>query len=358
MSETTTTSLKTYADFQKYNFFRRPEWRFERVLALVDRNDATPGRCTKRDDPIVRAARSFVLTWRNGDDEKREKLLWENPGLYYAYDFYKKTGEDADASMYIQARLLARQTPEEIGDIMGVMPEAVRWYADLFFDVIPHLDRRDWITKHVLVPAVMRSGVKQAVSGDMTAPLAKDSTVAVPFMDGTVKMFAYFGGKFLVDAMLGGMQAGQPLTRPDDLGNWLDKTISNTVRRRAMQASVTFEINKYNVLELMAVHTRIMEIEKSDESQEQTRSTQERHIKALMDEIPWVAGADGEKVYQEDMGVVGRLDNMAGELRDDELLLLASGRVVPALQDKFPAQLPPPRREKKSVLGAQDVELP
>lgn len=342
--------LKTYADYQKYNFFRSPAWRWDRVLSLVDRDDGVPGRCTRRDDEFVRTARSFVLKWQNGDDDMKEKLLWENPGLYYAYDFQQRVADDPEAAMYIQARLLARLTPAEVADTMGMMPDAIEWYARLFFDVLPYLDKRDWITKQVLVPSLMRAPVKAEEETGF-----KDSTVARPMMDGSLKLFAYFGGKHLVDLMIHGMQVGKPVTSPEDAANWLDNNISQTIKARTAQASRLFEINKYNVMELFTIHNQILAIEKSEENQDQTKSTQERHIKAMIDEIPWAVGSDGEKLYGG--STVGRFDNMASELRDDELILIASGRKAPTIADHFPDKLPEPRRTKKSALTSEDVDL-
>ncbi len=355
------TPIKTFADYQKYNFFRPPDWRWDRVMKLVDRKDKA-GRCTRRDDDYVRAARNFLLRWRKEDitEQERDRLLFEMPGMYFAYDFHRRLNDDHEASMYLQARLLAGQTPEQIGEAMGVMPEAVTWYAAIFFDVADKLKNRDWVTKQIIAPALARGNAppKMVADDDEEEDLPptpfKDSTVAKPFLDGSLKLFAYFGGPHLVDLMIGGMESGKPLTSPDDLKNWMDGTWSTILRRRSMQAAMSFEVNKYNVLELFAVHTRIIEIERSEESNEQARTTTERHIKAMVDEIPWAVGDDGVKLYGGT--TVGRFDSMAGELRDDELLRIASGQTAPTLSD-YPDKLPPPRRDKKSVVMAQTDEI-
>lgn len=350
-------TLPSYADVQKYNFFRPPSWRWERVLSLVDRPGEVIGRCTRRDDRVVRAAKSFAVRRQSADQMTLDRLQAENPALFYAYDFHQRAQDDPEAALYIQARLLARQTPEQVADVMGITADTVTWYADLFFDVIPYLDKRDWITKQVLVPAMLRSGgVAPPGAADAQAQPFRDSTVARPFMDGTLKLFAYFGGPHLVDVMIAGLQAGRPLTSVEDMDNWFDRTVATTVRRRTAQAATMFEVNKYNVMELFAVHSRIMEIERSEESQEQARTTTERHVKALMDEIPWAVGGDGEELY--DGTAVGRFDRMSSELRDDELLLVAGGRPAPTVApDNFPAALPPPRKDKRSVLTIQEPEL-
>lgn len=348
--------LKTYADYQKYNFFRTPDWRWERVLKLVDRPGDVPGRCNKRDDATVRTAKTFLCKRKNGDQMMLEKLKFENPGLFFAYEFHERAQEDPEAAMYIQARLLARQTPEQIGGVMGILPAAVQWYADLFFDVVPYLDQRDWITKQVIVPGLVRTTGVKLPETDIPEHGFKDSTVARPFMDGTLKLFAYFGGPHLVDIMIGGLQAGKPLVGVDDADNWFDRTINTTLRRRTAQAAHMFEINKYNVMELFAVHSRLMEIARSEENQDQARSIMEKHIKATVDEIPWAVGGDGEKLYEGT--IVGRFDTMSGELRDDELILVASGQVAKTVSpDNFPRELPPPRKEKKSILMTQTDDI-
>lgn len=355
MAEETFTP-KTYADYQKFNFFRTPNWRWERVVSLIDRPGAMPGRCTKRDDDVVRQAKSFVLRRQHGDQQTVDRLMFENPGLFYAYDFYIRTLDDRDAAMYIQARLLARQSVEHVAGVMGMLPDAVKWYSELYFDVIPHLDQRDWITKQVLVPAMVRSAGVGTPEDVPPAYGFKDSTVAKPFMDGSLKLFAYFGGTHLVDLMIAGLQAGKPLTSPEDATNWLDKAIGTTVRRRAAQAAQTFEVNKYNVMELFSVHTQLVALERSEESQDQARSTMERHVKATIDEIPWSVGSDGERVFEGT--AVGRFDRMSSELRDDELIRIASGQTAPTVaRDNFPDRLPPPRKDKRSVLTTTDNDI-
>lgn len=348
--------LKTYADYQKYNFFRTPEWRWERVLKLVDRPGEVPGRCSKRDDKVVREAKAFMCKRMSGDLATLEKLKFENPGLLYAYEFHQRAQDDPEAAMYIQARLLARQTYEEVAKTMGVLPDAIKWYAELFFDVVPYLDHRDWISKQVIIPGLIRSAGVTPVETDLPQNAFKDSTVARPFMDGTMKLFAYYGGPHLVDLMIGGLQAGKPLTGADDADNWFDRSINTTLRRRTAQAATVFEINKYNVMELFAVHGRLMEIARSEENQDQARSVLEKHIKSTVDEIPWAVGGDGEQLYGGTM--VGRFDDMSSELRDDELLLMASGQVVRTVApDNFPKALPPPRKDKKSVLMTNTDEI-
>jgi hypothetical protein len=345
--------MKLYADYQRYNFFRRPEWRWDRVLGLCDRYP-NPGRCTKRDDDFIRKARNFLLR-RRDDPDKREQLWFEYPGLSYAYDMRQKSAESPEGAMFIEARLLAGQSYADIAASMSTLPDTVRWYEALYFNVLPHLRARDWITKAVLLPAILKYNGAFAAKDSSAALPFRDSVVARPFLDASLKLFAYFGGPQLVDVMLAGFQAGKPLSSQDNMANWFDQNWSMTLRRRSSQAALQFEINKYNVTELFAVHSRIIEVERSAENQDQVRSDTERHIKAMVDEIPWAFGADAKKSRAGT--VLGRLEDMPGELRDEEMLKVASGETVPGLADNFPARLPPPRKKQAELLGLKNPEL-
>jgi hypothetical protein len=348
--------MKHWADFQKNNFFRRPDWRWERVLKMVDRYPA-PGRCTRRDDKFVKDARNFILRWRDKDsDDDREELWLESPGLFYAHNLMAKAQDRPEGVSFLEARLLARQTPEQIAPIMGITVDTIRWYEALFFNVIDRLDQRDWITSAVLMPAIKKhhGAWKQAAAEEVMVS-AKDSTVALPFLDSTLKLFAYFGGPYVVDVMITGFRQGKSLASPDDIGQWFDEHMSLTVRRRSAQAAMRFEINKYNVTELLSVHTRIIELEQSEEGTDQHRTTTERHIKAMVNEIPWLVGDQGGKVVKGT--ILGRLDEMAGELRDDEVLRLSSGESVPGLKIDFPRELPPPRTKTSRLLGFREEDL-
>lgn len=334
--------MKLYEDYQRFNVFRRPDWRLERVLKIIDRLP-NPGRCTSRDDNYVKQARNFLLRWRaKGSEEEREELFWENPGLFYAYQIHERAEDEPEPAMFIQARLLARQGHKEIAECISTCPETIDWYEKLFFNVSDRLQNRDWITKHVLLPSIMKNhGVMPAKADDGEVLPFKDSTVAKPFLDASLKMFAYFGGQYIVDIMITGFQQGKPLVSPDEMSAWFDHHWSMTIRRRSHQAALQFEVNKYNVMELFAVHTQIMALEKSEESQEQQRTATERHIKAMLDDLPFAVGDDGEKMARGT--VLGYHDTQAAELRDDELLRAQHGEKV--AQDVLES-LPPPRKQK------------
>lgn len=332
--------MKLNSEYQKFNAFRRPDWRFERVLEIVDRVPS-PGRCTRRDDEYVRLARSFVMRWRSKETRaEREPLYWENPGLFYAYEIFEAAEDEPEPALFIEARLLAKQTPEAIAEAVSTSPDAVEWYERLFFNVSDRLANRDWVTKHVLMPAVTgKSGGPNGID-EPKAP-----AITRRFLDGSLKMFAYFGGEHMVDVMLSGFQHGKPLRSPDDLHEWLDGQWRTTIRRRSAQAALQFDVNKYNVMQLFELHNQIRAIEQSSDGKDQQRNATERHIKAMMDNIPWVSG-DAGRAVADDSRAAG-LDDGAAEMRDDELILAGAGAPNrEALEEVRNLKMPPPSKKK------------
>lgn len=337
--------------YEKVNPFREPDWRWERVLDMADRQP-TPGRCSRRDDEYIRAARSFLLRWRARADADRRELFYENPGLFLAYQIFEKQQEADERALTLQARLLANMGYKEIARSMDTLHQAVDWYEALFFNVRDKLHARDWVTRQVLVPAMSRGLGLDRAAEEERSPWAAQP-IAHPFLDSSLKMFAYFGGPVVCEFMIYCFQAGKRCASPDKLGEWFDEHFSVTAKARSAQAARTFEINKFNVMELFATHLRILEIEKSADSAEHKRTTIEKHVGALLGELEgvWSVGADQEQV--EGTGLPA-YDAAAAELRDDELLLVAGGdadKRLGALEQLAELELPPPTRKEGTKYG-------
>jgi hypothetical protein len=182
--------------------------------------------------------------------------------------------------------------------------------------------------KHVLLPASDR--FVEHDDDDNDAPQFKTAVVVRPHLDMTLKFFAYYGGPIMCEFMISGFKRGQIVHTQDEIGDYLNEQMMIDCQRRSAQAMREFEINKYNVMELFATHTRIMEIQKSAESQEERHSTIEKHIHGMLTEIPWTVGADAREVFEGT--VVGEYDEMSAELNSEELMFIGAGQRVDALE--------------------------
>lgn len=342
-------SLRTYAEMQRWDPLRRPDWRFERVLQMADRFP-TPGRCTNRDDEWVRKARNFVLKWRNRPDA-RDDLWREEPGLWYAYRLKEAATEDPNAPFTIEARLLAGQPDAEVAHEAQTITPTVTWYGKLFFDVADSLGHHDWVLRQVLIPAARRAGEDRAsrrgkASYD-TAPIVD------PFLDYSLKFFAYFGGPLLLEVMLSGFVRGNRLASRDDAEQFADAYHARVLKFRSAQAAGTFEVNKFNVTELFAAHHRLLEIQRAVEADDGRGNAMEKSVGALLREFPWASGPRARRALEGTP--LAEYDGHAAELRDEELLLTAAGSPPASAAGLKLLTLPPPRPREHG--GANDAEL-
>ena len=332
-------------DPRTYDPYRRPDWRFERVLHLADRQPV-PGRCTKRDDEVIRGMKSFLLRWRNRSEQGREELLHENPGLYYAYQLHENEADDHELEFMLQSRLLSGQDPEDIAKSLGTLPEAVTWYETVFFNVADRLENHDWIVKHILLPAAARNVIQAQPGDDAGQQAARFTLVAKPFLDWSLKWFSYFGGPVVCEWMIGGFKQGKPVTRQEDIDAFVDNHWSSTIRRRSAQAAGIFEVNKYNVMELFHTHAQIMTLERSTDTAENKTTDLEHHINHFLGGLPWAVGKAGKEQFSEMS--IGEYDETAAELRSDELMLVAASNDVTDFEHLRDLELPHPVAEEEN----------
>jgi hypothetical protein len=313
-----------------YDPHLRPDWRWERVLELTSRQPS-PGRCTRFDDEYIARARSFMLRWKKGENE-REKLRSEHQGMFYAHQIWDKINQSPEVQFIVEACLLANKTYEAIAKEVFTTPAAIEWYEAIFFNIKPRIQSHGWIFAHVLLPASDRYYEQQnADDDDDDTPVFRTPVVVRPHLDMTLKFFSYFGGPIVNDYMLTGFKRGMKVDTQDELGGWLDENFMVAIQKRSAQSAHVFEINKYNVMELFATHSRIMEIQKSSESQEERHSTIERHIHSMLGEIPWTVGADAREIFEGT--AIGKYDEMSAELNEEELMLIGAGQKLEGLEE-------------------------
>lgn len=337
--------IRLYSDMQRYNPHRQPDWRYQRVLRMVDRYP-TPGRCTGRDDEWIRGMRNYILRWRASSEHERENLWYDNPALHYAFNIYEQMhgDEDPETAFMVESRILSNQPYAEIAEELGTIPEAIEWYEAIFFNVRDYLRCHDWIVRQVLTPAMMRGRRFRPSRGksdddDWAPPIVE------PFYDWTIKFYAYFGGPLALEFMLTGFRRDINVTTREGLSQYLDQQWASQIRRRSAQAAGVFKVNNFNITELFALHARIMEIERGADSDEQKQSAIDKHISALLKGMPWAAGAAGRESIANTP--LEALDDAAAELRDDELLLVSAGEKPKSIEEVPMMQLPPPRKKRK-----------
>ena len=91
------------------------------------------------------------------------------------------------------------------------------------------------------MPALLRNAGSFTPEPSTGIPgiLLSSREIARPFLDATLKLFPYFGGKYAVDIMITGFQAGNPVQSPEMLGQWFEQNWAQTIKRRSNQAALT-----------------------------------------------------------------------------------------------------------------------
>ena len=126
-------------------------------------------------------------------------MCFETPDLYYAYEFYEEWRKGPRRRCSWRPASWPAKAFDTIAEVMGITPGTVEWYEYFFFNVVDRLNQGDWITNQVLLPALQWSPLRAAGSGSF-----RNNEVVKPFLDGSLKLFAYFGGPRLIDVLLAG----------------------------------------------------------------------------------------------------------------------------------------------------------
>lgn len=321
--------MKFDMDVYQGDPFQRPYWRHERVLQLRE----TSRRCTRYDDKWIQEYKAFLIEWDKGDTS-RERLRHTQTGLFYAFQMHDRRATDPEVALMTEGRLLAGMSSEDIAFNLKTFPAVIDWYERLYFNVRRRLQHHDWIVKSVLLPSYdqyteyeenKKNKKKKVPPARVVRPVAR------PHLDMSLKFFAYFGGPLVCDIMISGFRRHQHVRNPEDLADYFNQQFALQLQRRSADAAVNFEINKFNVMELFATHTRLIEIHRSGKGADERKTEFEKNVNALMAELPWSTGRSGAQLYADQL--IGKYDASAAEVSAEEAVEAGLGRQVAEMDE-------------------------
>lgn len=220
---------------------RVPNWRLRHVMQM-SRHRPEPLRPGRHDDKYIRGYRLMLLAFAaaGGDVAKQTAVFREYPHVWQAHRLHYSP--DIEHRQILEARLLTSETLEEIAGRYHTTPEAIDYFEKLFFHVRDRLDNPLWIS--VMIKGGPSSG-RENKNGVMT-----DQERAYVY-----RWFAYFGGPLALDAAVNGMVSTIP-KHAEDVRNWFDTTLNETVRIGAAAAAVTLRLNQKNMMQLIKLASR------------------------------------------------------------------------------------------------------
>lgn len=304
-----------HPDYQKYSPFRAPQWRYDRVLELIE---ARPVRSPspRSDDRFVRTYHKFLMRYMALPDADKVTLYPKNPGLFYAHLLHHHP--DREWRVMVQARILTSADDNTAANYLSTLPDTIHWYEALYFNVRDRLNNLDWIIKSVLGSPAERVA-------------ARDDTMTMEHRHILYKLFAYFGGPHILDAVLAGVQPNNLPKDRTQVSRWFDQTMKTLLKRKAIMAAQMFEVNKWNVMELMNAHISIMSLEKDAGGGPQSEI--EKAVEGLLGQIGgnWRIA---RKRLDEQPALEQQYAISAVEPRADEFASLAHGTVPATLREQ------------------------
>jgi hypothetical protein len=254
------------ADFPSINPCRRPQWRSERVLLLVDRRLRPSPR---RDDHYVRAYHRFLLSYLAAGDEKTRSLVTLGSAhLYEAHWLHHDP--DLVTRDVLQARLLTGASYEEIAKRMDTEAPVIEYFERLFFNVQDRLEASTWIAKAALGP-----------------PWRFAATGGGPFcgdMNGNLlRIVAYYGGLVALDAALNLDISSSTPGGSQNPTSWFEKLLGGSVTTRAIEAALTMELNRKNAMRFLKLAMRLHRSRRSTSTNIESQEVDRRLYKFLQE---------------------------------------------------------------------------
>jgi hypothetical protein len=302
--------MRPFPSLSRLNLLRPPDWRIQRAYEILQQN----ARASKlHDDNFVVRLKEFLL-WRLVAETASDllHLRIEMPDLFLAFEFHERS--EPRLLWVLEARVLAGQAPAAIAAKIGIPPEAVSAYIHAYFDVGERLNCDDFIRQEVL------------------SPLMKNGT-SVEYI---WKQVAYDHGPAAFEELV---SAGNRKKVPAVNAGDADEVFRGLLRHKLTVAVHSLDPASHaSTCELLHAYVHLAR-QQRDDSPELTDI--ERHVKAMMDSIPWTKSDQRNEVLSPD---VAKFDDCAAELRSDELMRVAAGENV--VEDILKMKLPPPSRSR------------
>lgn len=289
---------------------RSPHWRWLRAVE-IDSGGPRASRFRDGEDGFTWIRRASRLKRRFEAAGNRPDALYRlvqyDRELFWAHNMW--TDEKAPMRWSIEARVLAGDTDENIAKRIGTDPSIIAAYVKVFFDVRSMLENRDYIVNVIMADAVARGVTERQY-------------------DLLWKMFAFHGGSHALDAVMSKVTSLYKPERPEEVAGFFQDFAVNTMKQKAAIAALTVPINTHTQLALIDSFVKYTEIEKTSENTTKAHATIIDNIGAMMAALPFKIGTKLDSAADKMLP----FDNGAAELRNEEMMLVATGNKVPEHQ--------------------------
>lgn len=307
-------------EFGNHSFAAPPNRRYELARAYV-RNDVQRAFCDDRPTrELFQYLRQLHLARHPAE---RRRIRRENGAPATAIELYR--GKLSELRPIVEAYLLTELNHESIANKLGFPSAVIQWYRDAFFDV-RHLLQFPIRILHQVIRVVDESGRTSLDTHKVW------------------KLVGYVLKSAALDQLLGVVQSDR---NPEGGAIvWLASQAEAIAKLQHLLA--VGSLDPLNAKQIAAVlKSGVLGQAKRSSQQEESLNGFEKHIQAMLEDIPWSVGVDGERQFEGTL--IGEFDKSGVELRDDELHILSAGGKVPGLTEVVNFKMPPPTRKKPSL---------
>ncbi len=267
---------------------------------------------TFRDDQATWNIWRF-LKKRRAACEPAERLRVELAHRDLALAFELHHGNHRRLRPLLEAYLLAGADDASLAKKLALPKRAVRWFRRAFFDV-EHLRKSPLRIIHDVIGITDSEG-QSALSEHKVW-----------------KLVGYLLKVDALDRFFHDPNADGEALSSGGLNAWFARHTRMILGCKRLLATSNLSTDNAQHAEMLL---RLLQQEQSSqrESDAAPSTPIERHVQAMLAEIPWTAGAAAAEVYEGT--VVDKYDKMAAEVRDEELQILAAGETVPGLDEEL-----------------------
>jgi hypothetical protein len=228
--------------FIRQSPFRRPQWRMDRVMQMLG-NRPQPLRPTRHDDHNIRIYRQILidLGTAKDDESRRDEIFREYPEVCRAHLLHYSP--DVESRQILEASLLTTKSFTEIANRFATEPRAIEYFEGLFFNVRDRLSSSFWI--------------RQVIRGRFdTGRDVNDKNLRLAQRGYVLRLFAFFGGPLVLDAMVQGLSATKTPPHEQDVSGWFADALGQLVRSSAAAAASTIEMNQKTMTQMIKLAFR------------------------------------------------------------------------------------------------------
>ena len=270
----------------------------------------------------IRRSMRFLDAYRRCKHDERllTELALRDPLMFWPHEFY----HDESSRRFrfaIEARFLARQTNREIAFHAGCAEEFIEVYEAVYFNVREKLKYKDYI-----VNSVFREAASRGIKGRNC--------------DLLWKLAGYFHGPRVLDALISGFASPTWVTRAEDVDACFQDIAVKTIKRKAAIAALAVPIDSTTHMNLINAFVKFTDIEQNSGGPGTANDQILKNVDAMLKALPFGVGTRSEDHLRQNPAVA-QFDDIAAELRSDELINVAIGRANPQLDQLKDLTFPP-----------------